>query len=57
MIVEPVPPAAVRWTWPEALPGKRMRVYRVPLTPGGQACAAWIDAESQVQGEPLAGLP
>ena len=47
-VLEPVPSAPVRWTWPETLQGKRLRTYRVPLAAGGEVCAAWIDAESQV---------
>lgn len=48
-VLEPVPTAPVRFTWPETVQGSRLRTFRVPLPPaGGGVCAAWIDAESQV---------
>jgi hypothetical protein len=49
LILTPVPPELVRWTWPETLPGRRLRVYRAPLPPAtGDVCAAWIDAGAQL---------
>ncbi len=48
-IVAPVPPAPLRWTWPETIAGRRLRTHRVSLPPAaGNVCAAWIDTDTQV---------
>lgn len=38
------PAGPVQWTWPEALPGQRLRTWRVPLGASGPGapCPAWV---------------
>lgn len=40
------PDAPVQWTWPETMPGRRLRTWRVPLHAHGPGtpCAAWVQS-------------
>lgn len=53
-VLVPVPDAPERWSFPDGLPGHRLRLFRVPLGPqgAGTPCAAWIDAGTALR--PLA---
>lgn len=60
-LLEPAPPAPLRWTWPEMFPGKRLKTFRVPIDAAdARPCEVWIDAEAQVNvtdAEVLSGQP